>query len=309
MNSNDEPTETSSTSDQVTSQLNASQKTSPAASENLHVLKDSISSPDDYESEDEFEEGEMTHAVDEMNDDDDLDENISLSRSLDSFKNKFEQFMSDDSLMEMMSEFDVLTLEECAVYLKIKFGDVRRLVKEQGLPGRKIGEEWRFLRGAVAEWLANPDMFESTSEFADETRFEEAPRRPKRKKHDRREDRERFDEMETQFVDGDQPPRRDTHRPSNQRRRRYGNDQELPASGQEQSRHRRDHSSEADFIEGENRSNRRFRESRESQSGAPRSSGGSRPPRVSKKPRREALNSQRFKRLDRRRFGDDQSAE
>ena len=47
-----------------------------------------------------------------------------------------------------LDPLDVLTLEELAEYLKIPEGAVRKAVKEQDLPGRNIGGEWRFLRDA-----------------------------------------------------------------------------------------------------------------------------------------------------------------
>lgn len=52
-----------------------------------------------------------------------------------------------------LDPLDVLTLEEVAEYLKVSPALVRRAVKEQQLPGRNIGGEWRFLRDAVANWL------------------------------------------------------------------------------------------------------------------------------------------------------------
>ena len=51
---------------------------------------------------------------------------------------------------------DVLTLAEAAAYLRATEPDVLRLVREQGLPGRQVGDEWRFLKTAVAGWLGTP---------------------------------------------------------------------------------------------------------------------------------------------------------
>jgi excisionase family DNA binding protein len=51
---------------------------------------------------------------------------------------------------------DVLTLSEIAAFLRITEADVQRLVREQRLPGRRIGEDWRFLKSAVEHWLAAP---------------------------------------------------------------------------------------------------------------------------------------------------------
>lgn len=52
-----------------------------------------------------------------------------------------------------LDPLDVLTLEEVAEYLKVSPAAARRAMKEQNLPGRNIGGEFRFLRDAVANWL------------------------------------------------------------------------------------------------------------------------------------------------------------
>ena len=52
-----------------------------------------------------------------------------------------------------LDPLDVLTLEELADYLKVSPAAARRAMKEQNLPGRNIGGEFRFLRDAVANWL------------------------------------------------------------------------------------------------------------------------------------------------------------
>jgi excisionase family DNA binding protein len=48
---------------------------------------------------------------------------------------------------------DVLTPAEAAAYLRVPEADVAGLVRDQGLPGRLIGREWRFLKAAVQDWL------------------------------------------------------------------------------------------------------------------------------------------------------------
>ncbi len=49
---------------------------------------------------------------------------------------------------------DVLTLTEAAAYLRLPESEVVRLVHSQGLPGRAVGEEWRFLKTALQDWLS-----------------------------------------------------------------------------------------------------------------------------------------------------------
>ena len=51
-------------------------------------------------------------------------------------------------------EPDVLTLEEVAELLSVEPAAVAELASSGELPGRRIGEVWRFARTAVLEWLA-----------------------------------------------------------------------------------------------------------------------------------------------------------
>ena len=51
---------------------------------------------------------------------------------------------------------DVLSLSEAAAYLRLPEQEVLRLVREQELPGRQAGPEWRFLKAAIQAWLSQP---------------------------------------------------------------------------------------------------------------------------------------------------------
>jgi excisionase family DNA binding protein len=48
---------------------------------------------------------------------------------------------------------EVLTLPEVAAYLRVPEKAVLELVTRDALPGQQIGDEWRFLKRAVVEWL------------------------------------------------------------------------------------------------------------------------------------------------------------
>jgi excisionase family DNA binding protein len=48
---------------------------------------------------------------------------------------------------------DVLTVGEAAVLLKVSEADVRAAAESGDLPGRRIGDEWRFGRDALMSWL------------------------------------------------------------------------------------------------------------------------------------------------------------
>jgi excisionase family DNA binding protein len=54
---------------------------------------------------------------------------------------------------------EILTLAEAASYLRVSEQDVVRLVGKEGLPGRQVGDDWRFLRAAIDGWLGAPTAF------------------------------------------------------------------------------------------------------------------------------------------------------
>jgi excisionase family DNA binding protein len=56
----------------------------------------------------------------------------------------------------LVSAADVLTLKEAGAYLRITEAEVIRMVDQQHLPGRLIGQEWRFLKSALQDWLRIP---------------------------------------------------------------------------------------------------------------------------------------------------------
>jgi excisionase family DNA binding protein len=60
---------------------------------------------------------------------------------------------------------DVLTLAEAAEYLRVPEGDVLNMVKTQGLAGRQIGTQWRFLRSSLQDWLKGATQKSSKESF------------------------------------------------------------------------------------------------------------------------------------------------
>jgi hypothetical protein len=48
---------------------------------------------------------------------------------------------------------EVLTLAETADYLRVSEEAALKSVRSEGLPGRLVDGEWRFLRTAVEDWL------------------------------------------------------------------------------------------------------------------------------------------------------------
>ena len=52
---------------------------------------------------------------------------------------------------------DVLTPEQAAALLQVDEADVLALAETGTLPGRRIGDEWRFARAALVAWLSGPE--------------------------------------------------------------------------------------------------------------------------------------------------------
>ncbi len=51
---------------------------------------------------------------------------------------------------------DVLTLEEAAALLRLPAGALEAAAASGNVPGRRIGDDWRFARAALIAWLGDP---------------------------------------------------------------------------------------------------------------------------------------------------------
>jgi excisionase family DNA binding protein len=52
------------------------------------------------------------------------------------------------------AEMEILTPAQLAGLLQVEEDTVVELAEQGELPGRKVGEEWRFSREAILAWLA-----------------------------------------------------------------------------------------------------------------------------------------------------------
>ena len=68
--------------------------------------------------------------------------------------------MPETTTMAPHTAGEVLTLEETAAYLRVSESDVVELATKHELPGRKIGDQWRFHRKGLANWLLRPSAKE-----------------------------------------------------------------------------------------------------------------------------------------------------
>lgn len=67
----------------------------------------------------------------------------------------------------------VLTLLEAARFLRVKKAVLEKLADQGRVPARKVGAEWRFLRGALENWLSGQSssyqaMMEQIGAFKDD---------------------------------------------------------------------------------------------------------------------------------------------
>jgi excisionase family DNA binding protein len=65
------------------------------------------------------------------------------------------------------SALEVLTLPEAAAYLRVDENRVLQMAQQGDLPGRRLGNEWRFFKAALQAWLSNvPSYKERLMELA-----------------------------------------------------------------------------------------------------------------------------------------------
>ena len=55
--------------------------------------------------------------------------------------------------MDRVTIPDVLTLEEASLYLRLSIETVTNQALKGNIPGRKIENDWRFLKSAIDSWL------------------------------------------------------------------------------------------------------------------------------------------------------------
>ncbi len=48
---------------------------------------------------------------------------------------------------------EILTVEEVSEFLRLHPTTIYRMLKRNEIPGFKVGNEWRFLKGHIERWL------------------------------------------------------------------------------------------------------------------------------------------------------------
>ena len=62
-------------------------------------------------------------------------------------------------------DHEILTLEEVALYLRLKPQTIYKWAQEKRIPAVKLGKEWRFRRSVLDRWL-NDQMLSEDSGFS-----------------------------------------------------------------------------------------------------------------------------------------------
>lgn len=55
---------------------------------------------------------------------------------------------------------DILNLEQACDFLGVGERTLIKLLREEHIPGRKIGREWRFSRSSLMDWVSSGDSYE-----------------------------------------------------------------------------------------------------------------------------------------------------
>ena len=59
---------------------------------------------------------------------------------------------------------EILNMQEVCELLSVSEKTMIKLLKEENIPARKIGREWRFSRTAIIEWIGNGNSIEYSTQ-------------------------------------------------------------------------------------------------------------------------------------------------
>ena len=68
-------------------------------------------------------------------------------------------------------EKEILNMEEAAELFNVSIKTFIKLLKEEKVPARKIGREWRFSRQALIQWLSSGDSQQYSSSESEAKEF------------------------------------------------------------------------------------------------------------------------------------------
>ena len=65
----------------------------------------------------------------------------------------YETLLVDNSEWRKTMNEEIMTIEECAKYLKTSVSTIYRLAQQGKIPATKVGNQWRFQKKKIDEWL------------------------------------------------------------------------------------------------------------------------------------------------------------
>lgn len=71
------------------------------------------------------------------------------------------QRSENTAMSQVITNVDVLTLEEAAGFLRVSIETAEELAARGAIPGRRVEHDWRFLKSAIEDWLRGPDYKQS----------------------------------------------------------------------------------------------------------------------------------------------------
>jgi len=57
-----------------------------------------------------------------------------------------------------MDNSEIMTIEECAKYLKTSFSTLYKLAQEGEIPAFKLSGQWRFKKDLIDEWIRHESI-------------------------------------------------------------------------------------------------------------------------------------------------------
>ena len=67
----------------------------------------------------------------------------------------------------MIKNYDIMTLEEVAEYLRLKPQTIYTWAQEKKIPAAKLGKEWRFKKSLIDKWF-NQHIDSKFKDFLDQ---------------------------------------------------------------------------------------------------------------------------------------------
>jgi excisionase family DNA binding protein len=69
-------------------------------------------------------------------------------------------------MIQKLTDYEVLTLEEAAEYLRVTPDAIERMLARHELPAKQVDGQWRFLKESLRKWMSVEDSKQALLAFA-----------------------------------------------------------------------------------------------------------------------------------------------